>query len=79
MDCVVYRVTATICGATARAKFALYLWDPYRLVFVPDHDPIPRLEDGGVDRSLITRIVIMEVVEYHGDWTACLAVGLGCR
>jgi len=27
------------------------------------HDPIPRLEDGGVDRSLVTRIVITEVVD----------------
>ena len=28
---------------------------------------IIRPEDGGVDRSLVTRIVITEVVDYHGD------------
>jgi proteic killer suppression protein len=48
-------------------EFAVYLWGPYRLVFAPDHNPIPRLEDAGIDRSLITRIVIMEVLDYHGE------------
>jgi len=53
--------------ADRAGEFAVYLWGPYRLVFIPDHDPIPRLKDGGVDRSLVTRIVITEVVDYHGD------------
>lgn len=48
-------------------QFALYLWGPYRLVFSPDHEPVPRREDGGVDWSQVTRIVILEVVDYHGD------------
>jgi len=42
------------------------LWGSYRLVFVPD-DPIPTLADGGIDRSLVTKISITEVVDYHGD------------
>jgi proteic killer suppression protein len=54
-------------GANRREEFAMHLWGPYRLIFVPDHDPIPRLEDGGIDRSLITRVVITEVVDYHGE------------
>jgi|SRR5450759_339914 len=40
---------------------------PYRLIFEPAHDPIPRKEDGGIDPSRITRIRIIEVVDYHGD------------
>lgn len=53
--------------ADRAGEFAVYLWSPYRLVFVPDHDPIPRLHDGRVNRSLVTQIVITEVVDYHGD------------
>jgi proteic killer suppression protein len=48
-------------------QFAVSLWGAYRLVFEPDHNPIPRLSDGGVDRSLVTRVLIKEVVDYHGD------------
>lgn len=47
-------------------QFALSLWGSCRLVFVPDHDPVPRLADGGIDRSRVTRIAIKEVVDYHG-------------
>ena len=43
------------------------LWGPYRLIFLPDHDPTPLLAAGGVDRSLVTKIKITEVVDYHGD------------
>lgn len=48
-------------------QFAVSLWGAHRLVFLPDHDPVPRLPDGGIDRSRVTRIVIKEVVDYHGD------------
>ena len=47
-------------------EFALHLWGQFRLIFVPNHDPIPRLEDGGIDRKLVTKILIREVVDYHG-------------
>jgi len=46
-------------------QFAIDLVHPQRLVFVADHDPIPRLEDGGIDKQKITRIVIVEIVDYH--------------
>jgi proteic killer suppression protein len=39
---------------------------PFRLIFVPDHDPVPRKSDGGIDRTLISAIKIIEVVDYHG-------------
>ncbi len=50
-----------------RDQFAVNLWSSYRLIFVPDHDPIPRRGDGGIDTALVKRIRIVEVVDYHGD------------
>jgi plasmid maintenance system killer protein len=47
-------------------QFAVDLWGSYRLVFEPDHDPLPKLPDGGIDRARVTKIVIREVVDYHG-------------
>jgi proteic killer suppression protein len=46
-------------------QFSLDLWGPTRLVFAPDHDPLPRRQDGGVDRSRVDRVRILEVVNYH--------------
>lgn len=48
-------------------EFAIYLWGQFRLTFEPDHDPVPTLDDGGIDRARVTKIVIKEVVDYHGD------------
>lgn len=48
-------------------EFAVHLWGQFRLVFVPGNNPTPRLADGGIDRTLVTKILIMEVVDYHGD------------
>ena len=50
-----------------KEQFAVHLWGSYRLVFEPDHEPIPRLEDGGIDPVHVTRIAIVEVVDYHGS------------
>jgi proteic killer suppression protein len=47
-------------------QFAVHLWGAYRLVFAPDHDPVPLLPDGGIDTEHVTSIVIEEVVDYHG-------------
>lgn len=53
-------------SADRDGQFAVYLWAQYRLVFEPNHEPIPRLDDGGIDRSSVTSVVITEVVDYHG-------------
>jgi len=45
--------------------FAVDLVHPHRLVFTPNHDPIPRKEDGGIDKERVTAITIQEVVDYH--------------
>jgi len=37
----------------------------YRLIFAPANDPIPSRQDGGIDWSGVTRVRILEVVDYH--------------
>ena len=39
--------------------------NPNWLVFEPDHDPIPRMKDGGIDLQKVTAITILDVTEYH--------------
>lgn len=48
-------------------EFAVDLWGPYRLIFQPDHDPVPRLDEGGIDTGNVTQIRINEVDDYHGN------------
>ena len=37
-----------------------------RLIFIPDHDPVPRRDDGGLDWSQVTAIKIIGVEDTHG-------------
>ena len=46
-------------------QYAVDLVHPFRLVFEPNHDPVPRTEDGGIDINQVTAITITEVVDYH--------------
>lgn len=52
--------------ADRSGEFAINLWGPYRLVFAPAIEPLPTLDDGGIDRTAVTQIEIREVVDYHG-------------
>ena len=47
-------------------QFALDLDHPYRLIFEPDHNPVPRKEDGGIDWTVVTAVCIIAVEDYHG-------------
>lgn len=38
---------------------------PYRLIFEPANDPIPRKPDGGLDWAGVTVIRILSVEDYH--------------
>ena len=38
---------------------------PYRLIFLPNHDPIPLREEGGLDWSRITAIKILGIEDTH--------------
>jgi len=46
--------------------FAIDLRGAKRLIFSPDHDPVPALKDGGIDTSRVTAIILQEVTDYHG-------------
>jgi len=48
-----------------RGQLAVDLTHPYRLVFEPDHEPRPEKPDGGLDWRQVTRIVVIQVVDYH--------------
>ena len=48
-----------------KGQFAVDLKHPYRLVFEPNHNPLPRKEDGGLDLRSITAITIIEMEDYH--------------
>jgi toxin HigB-1 len=54
-------LTADLAGS-----FALALDGPYRLLFRPDHDPVPLFDDGGVNEAAVTRVLIEGVSNYHG-------------
>lgn len=48
-----------------RLQYALDLRGATRLVFEPDHEPLPELPAGGIDESGVTAVRIIEVVDYH--------------
>lgn len=48
-----------------KGQFAVDLVHPHRLVFKPTCEPIPRHDDGGIDRSKVVAITILDVVDYH--------------
>jgi len=51
---------------TRQGELAIDLTPNHRIIFKPDHDPVPRKEDGGLDWIMITRIVIVAIGEdYH--------------
>lgn len=50
-----------------RGAYAIALNGPYRLLFEPDHEPLPLLAGGLIDEALVTRVRVLEVVDYHGD------------
>ena len=55
-----HQLTANLDGL-----FAVDLVHPDRLVFAPDHDPVPQLSGGGVDWSKVTKIEVAGIGNYH--------------
>ncbi len=45
---------------------AVDLDHPYRLIFEPANEPIPRKPDGGLDWTAVTTVMILAVEDYHG-------------
>ncbi len=46
-------------------QYAVDLVHPHRVVFEPNHDPMPRKEAGGIDTDQVTAITVIEVIDYH--------------
>ena len=46
-------------------QFGIDLIHAFRPIIIPNHDPIPISDDGGVDTTRVTAITILEVVDYH--------------
>lgn len=46
-------------------QFSVRVHDAFRIIFTPDHDPIPVKPDGGVDWRAVTAIRIHSIEDYH--------------
>lgn len=50
-----------------KGQLSLDLDGPYRLIFTPNHNPIPaRPQGGGMDWTQITAVTILEIEDTHG-------------
>ena len=47
-------------------QLSVDLVQPQRLIFEPDDDPIPCKDDGGLDWTKVTKVVVLEVCDTHG-------------
>lgn len=52
-------------SASRKGQLSVDLDHPYRLIFIPANDPIPRKEDGGLDWEGVTEIEIIEIADTH--------------
>ncbi len=48
-----------------KGQLAVKVSGNYRLIFIPDHDPVPSNDDGGMDWTSITIIEVIEIDDYH--------------
>ncbi|MCL2481019.1 MAG: hypothetical protein FWF38_04855 [Spirochaetaceae bacterium] len=48
-----------------KGQLSVDLDHPYRLIFVPNHIPVPRKPDGGLDWKQVTAITILEIKDTH--------------
>jgi proteic killer suppression protein len=48
-----------------KGQLAVDLVHPRRLLFVPDHDPLPVKPDGGLDWTAVKKILVLSVEDYH--------------
>ena len=52
--------------ANRQGQLSVDLKHPYRLLFIPANDPVPRKVDGGLDWARVTEIEIIEIADTHG-------------
>lgn len=46
-------------------QLSIDLDHPYRLIFSPDHEPLPERDVGGLDWSRVNGILILEIADTH--------------
>lgn len=46
-------------------QFAVIIKNQWRIVFEPNHNPVPRKADSGIDLNQITKIMITWIGDYH--------------
>lgn len=51
--------------ADRKGQLAVDVEHPKRLIFKPGHDPRPTRPNGSLDWSQVTRVVIVEIDDYH--------------
>jgi len=49
-----------------QGKWSVELEHPYRLIFEPLGEPIPKLSNGGIDLKKVTAVKILGVLDTHG-------------
>ncbi len=49
-----------------KGQIAVHVEEPKRLVFRPNHDPLPINDNGGLIWESVTSISIIEIIDYHG-------------
>ncbi len=55
-----------LSSGSRSAQLSVDLDHPYRLIFVPDYNPIPTKPEGGLDRICVKRVKILGVEDTHG-------------
>lgn len=48
-----------------KGQFSVDLKHPLRLLFIPSNNPLPTNEGGGLDRSKVTEIEVVEIADTH--------------
>ena len=48
-----------------KGQLSVDLDHPYRLLFTPNHDPLPQATTGGLDWAAVTRVCIQEIADTH--------------
>lgn len=48
-----------------KGELAVDVSGNYRMIFEPNHDPIPKKEDSGINWEEVTKIQINEIEDYH--------------
>jgi len=49
-----------------KGQLAVHVEEPDRLIFIPDHNPVPTTDNDSMDWKAITDIKIIEITNYHG-------------